>query len=98
MIRVLLPYHLQTLAGVGPEVRLEVASPVSAETVLNALEDRYPMLKGTIRDHQTKERRPYLRYFVCREDWSHEPAATPLPEAILQGVEPFRVIGAIAGG
>jgi hypothetical protein len=98
MIRVVLPYHLRTLARVGAEVSLDVAAPVTTRNVLDALEARYPMLKGTIRDHVTKERRPLLRFFVCEEDLSHESMDKPLPEAVASGQEAFWVIGAIAGG
>lgn len=98
MIRVILPPHLRTLAHVGSEVTVEVGSPVTIRSVLDALEDRYPMLRGTIRDHGTLNRRAFLRFFACEEDWSHEPADKPLPESIASGKEPFFVIGAIAGG
>lgn len=98
MIRVILPNHLRTLAHVGSEVTLEVESPVTQRSVLDALETRYPMLRGTIRDHVTKERRAFLRYFACEEDLSHESPDAPLPEAVASGKEPFIVIGAIAGG
>ena len=98
MIRVILPYHLRTLAQVGAEVQLAVEGPVTARCILDALEARYPMLRGTIRDHITKERRPLLRFFACEEDLSHEPPDTPLPDAVAKGVEPFFIIGAIAGG
>ncbi len=98
MIRVVLPYHLRNLAHVGNEVTLEVASPVTQRSVLDALEARYPMLRGTIRDHGTLQRRAFLRFFACEEDLSHEPPDTPLPEAVASGKEPFIVIGAIAGG
>lgn len=98
MIRVQIPYHLRTLAGVEGEVALEVAAPVTIRAVLDALEKQYPMLQGTIRDHDTLKRRPFLRYFACEEDVSLEPPDTPLPEAIGEGREPFMVIGAIAGG
>ena len=98
MIRVVLPYHLRNLAHVGNEVTLEVASPVTQRSVLDALEVRYPMLRGTIRDHGTLQRRAFLRFFACEEDLSHEPPDTPLPEAVASGKEPFIVIGAIAGG
>ncbi len=97
-IRVELPQHLRTLAGVSGEVTLDVAGAVSVRTVLDALEARYPMLKGTIRDHGTKERRAFLRFFACEEDWSHEPVDTALPEAVASGSEPLLIIGAIAGG
>ena len=98
MIRIVLPFHLRTLAQVGSEVTLEVASPVTQRSLLNALEARYPMLRGTIRDHVTLERRAFLRFFACEEDLSHEPPDAPLPEAVASGKEPFIVIGAIAGG
>ncbi len=98
MIRVILPYHLQTLARVGAEVKLEVESPITQRSVLDALEARYPMLHGTIRDHITQQRRPYLRFFACKKDLSHEPPDAPLPDAVASGAEPFFVIGAIAGG
>src|SRR5213595_297001 len=98
MIRVILPFHLRTLAHVGSEVRLEVDGPVTQRSVLDALEARYPMLRGTIRDHDTQQRRAFLRFFACEEDLSHEPPDAPLPEAVACGKEPFIVIGAIAGG
>jgi len=98
MILVVLPAHLRTLARVEGDVQLEVAGPVTVRSVLEALEARYPMLRGTIRDHTTLERRPFLRYFACGEDLSLESPDTPLPEAIVNGQEPFFVIGAIAGG
>lgn len=98
MIRVVLPYHLRTLAQVGAEVTLNVAAPITTRTVLDALDAQYPMLKGTIRDHVTKERRPLLRFFVCEEDVSHTSPDDPLPDAVASGAEPFWVIGAIAGG
>jgi hypothetical protein len=98
MIRVILPQHLRTLAHVGGEVSLEVAIPVTQRKVLDALEERYPMLLGTIRDHVTQQRRPFLRFFACEEDLSHESPDAPLPEAVSSGKEPFLVIGAIAGG
>ena len=98
MIRVMLPQHLRTLARVDGDVMLDVAIPVTLRSVLDTLEDRYPMLRGTIRDHDTLQRRPFLRFFVCEEDWSLEPPDTPLPEAVSSGREPFMVIGAIAGG
>jgi len=98
MIRVILPPHLRTLAHVGAEVKLEVDDPVTQRSVLNALETRYPMLRGTIRDHGTQNRRPFLRYFACTEDLSHEEPDTPLPDAVASGAEPFFIIGAIAGG
>jgi sulfur-carrier protein len=98
MIRVVLPQHLRTLARVGGEVTLDVTTPVTQRTVLDALEERYPMLLGTIRDHVTQQRRPFLRFFACEEDLSHESPDAPLPEAVKSGKEPFLVIGAIAGG
>src|ERR1700704_4874 len=98
MIRVILPYHLRTLAQVGAEVQLDVKSPVTPRAILDALEARYPMLCGTIRDHVTKERRPLLRFFACEEDLSHEPPDAPLPAKVASGAEPFLVVGAIAGG
>ncbi len=98
MIRVVLPYHLRTLAGVGAEITLDVAAPMTRATVLDALEARYPMLRGTIRDHVTRQRRPFLRFFACLEDLSNEPADAPLPDAVASGQEPFYIIGALAGG
>jgi len=97
-IRVQLPYHLRNLAQVGNEITLEVASPVSITTVLDALEARYPMLRGTIRDHGTLKRRPFLRFFACQEDLSLDPMDNPLPAAVTDGREPLLIIGAIAGG
>ena len=98
MIRVVLPQHLRTLARVGTEVTVEVAQPVTLQSVLEAVEARYPMLRGTIRDQVTLERRPFLRFFACEEDWSHESPDALLPDAIVSGAEPLLVIGAIAGG
>src|SRR5712691_6656686 len=98
MIRVILPTHLRTLAHVGNEVTLEVEGPVTQRSVLDELEARYPMLCGAIRDHDTFQRRAFLRFFACEEDLSHEPPDAPLPEAVASGKEPFIVIGAIAGG
>lgn len=98
MIRVTLPYHLQVLAKVGAEVSLEVNHIATIGAVIDSLEQKYPMLQGTIRDHVTKKRRPMVRYFVCEKDVSHEPPETPLPEAVLDGDEPFMIWGAIAGG
>ncbi len=98
MIRVILPPHLRTLAHVGGEVELEVAGLVTQRSVLDALEARYPMLRGTIRDHVTQQRRPFLRFFACEDDLSHEPPDTPLPDAVSSGSEPLLIIGAIAGG
>jgi molybdopterin synthase sulfur carrier subunit len=98
MIRVILPPHLRTLAHVRGDVELDVAGPVTLRTVLDALEARYPMLRGTIRDHATQQRRAFLRFFACEEDLSHESPDAPLPDAVASGKEPFIVIGAIAGG
>jgi molybdopterin synthase sulfur carrier subunit len=98
MIRVVLPAHLRTLARVGGEVELEVEPPVTTAAVLDALEARYPTLRGTIRDQVTRERRAFVRFFACQEDLSHQPADTPLPAEVARGVEPFLVVGAIAGG
>jgi sulfur-carrier protein len=98
MIRVVIPAHLRTLAKVDGEVQVDVPGEATTRSVLDALEARYPVLRGTIRDHVTLERRPFLRYFVCAEDWSLEPPDTKLPEAVASGAEPFFVIGAIAGG
>jgi len=98
MIRVALPFHLRNLARVGNEVELEVPPPVTQRSVFDALEARYPMLRGTIRDHVTKQRRPFLRFFACQEDLSHESPDVPLPEAVARGEEPYLEIGAIAGG
>ena len=98
MIRVILPQHLRTLAHVGSEVQLELDGPVTLRSVLDMIEARYPMLRGTIRDQVTQQRRPFLRFFACEEDLSHEPPDVPLPEAVASGKEPFIIIGAIAGG
>ena len=98
MIRVTLPFHLRTLAHTGAEVRIEVAGPVTQRAILDALEAKNPMLAGTIRDHETKVRRPFLRFFACGEDHSLEVPETPVPEAVASGKEPFMIIGAIAGG
>jgi sulfur-carrier protein len=98
MIRVILPFHLRTLAQVDDEVALEIQGAVTQRSVIDALEARYPVLRGTIRDHDTGKRRPFIRFFACEEDLSHEPPDTPLPEAVANGKEPFCVIGAIAGG
>jgi sulfur-carrier protein len=98
MIRVVLPYHLRTLARVDGEVKLEVAGDVTQRAVLDALEDRYPMLRGTIRDHTTKKRRALVRFFACGEDLSNEPPDAPLPERIATGAEPYLVVGSMAGG
>jgi sulfur-carrier protein len=98
MIRVILPPHLRTLAHVGSEVTLDVEGLVTQRSVLDALEALYPMLRGTIRDHTTQRRRPFLRFFACEEDLSHEPPDAPLPEAVVNGTEPLVILGAIAGG
>jgi len=98
MIRVVLPAHLRNLAKAGEEVQLEIAGPVTQRSVLDALEARYPMLRGTIRDHVTQQRRPFLRFFACEEDWSHEGPDALLPEAVAKGEEPLLIGGAIAGG
>jgi hypothetical protein len=98
MIRVVLPQHLRTLAHVGGEVEVEVKGPATLQSVLDALEASYPVLRGTIRDHVTRQRRPFLRFFVCAEDWSHEAPEKPLPEEVASGKEQFLIIGAIAGG
>jgi hypothetical protein len=97
-IRVTLPYHLRNLARVETEVQLDVPAPVTVRAVLDALETRYPMLRGTIRDHDTGQRRPFLRFFACAEDLSLEPLETPLPTAVAEGREPLLIIGAVAGG
>lgn len=98
MIRVELPHHLRVLAQINAEVTLEVAEPVTLRRVLDALEERYPVLRGTIRDHDTKKRRPFLRFFACQEDLSHDSPDNPLPAEVASGKEPLLVIGAIAGG
>jgi hypothetical protein len=98
MIRVELPFHLRTLARVGSEVELDIAGPVTQRSILDALEARYPMLRGTIRDHVTQQRRPFLRFFACQQDLSLEPPDAPLPEAVATGAEPYLIVGAIAGG
>ena len=98
MIRVVLPAHLRTLARVGGEVELHVEGPVTLNSVLDALEERFPMLRGTIRDHGTHKRRPFLRFFACEQDLSHDPPDAPLPQAVASGAEPLLVVGAIAGG
>jgi len=98
MIRIVLPYHLRTLARVDGEVQLEVASPATLRSVLDALEARYPVLRGTIRDHGTLKRRPFVRFFACKEDLSLQPPETQLPDAVLSGAEPFLIVGAMAGG
>jgi sulfur-carrier protein len=98
MIRIVLPFHLRNLARVEGEVELDVPPPITVRAVLDALEARFPVLRGTIRDHGTLKRRPFVRYFACKEDLSLEPPDTPLPDAVLSGNEPFLIIGAIAGG
>jgi molybdopterin synthase sulfur carrier subunit len=98
MIRVVLPFHLRNLARVDGEVQLEVAEPATVCMVLDALEACYPALQGTIRDHDTLKRRPFVRFFACKEDFSFEPPETPLPEAVTSGAEPFLIVGAMAGG
>ena len=98
MIRVLLPHHLRTLARVEGEVQVEVNGPVTIRSILDSLEARYPMLRGTIRAHVTQERRPFLRFFAHDEDWSQQPTDVPLPEPVASGAEPLLIIGAIAGG
>jgi hypothetical protein len=98
MILVVLPPHLRTLAGLSGDAEVEIQGEVTRRSILDALEARYPMLRGTIRDHVTRKRRPFLRFFACGEDVTHEPADAPLPQAIASGTEPFYIIGAIAGG
>lgn len=98
MIRVVLPFHLRNLARVEGEVALVVAPPATVAATLDALEARYPVLRGTIRDHGTLKRRPFIRFFACKEDWSLEPPGTPLPAEVVSGAEPFLVVGAMAGG
>lgn len=98
MIRVVIPYHLRNLAGVSGDVELDVPAPVTIRSVLDALELRYPMLRGAIRDYATQQRRPFLRFFACQQDWSHESTDAELPEAVAAGQEPLLIIGAIAGG
>jgi molybdopterin synthase sulfur carrier subunit len=98
MIRVVLPAHLRRLARLDGKAELEVEGPVTQRSILDALEARYPMLRGTIRDHATQERRPFIRFFACGEDWSHESPDAPLPDEIATGKEPFLIVGALAGG
>jgi hypothetical protein len=98
MIRVVLPHHLRTLARVGKEIELQVEPPMTISSVLDTLEAQYPMLCGTIRDHGTRQRRAFIRFFACGQDLSHEPPDSPLPDAVVTGTEPFRVVGAMAGG
>jgi hypothetical protein len=97
-IRIILPQHLRTLAHVGSEVQIEVEAAATLRSVLDELERRYPMLRGTIRDHVTQQRRPFLRFFACEQDLSHDPADAPLPESVVSGEEPLIILGAIAGG
>ncbi|WP_420645316.1 MoaD/ThiS family protein [Candidatus Leptofilum sp.] len=98
MIRVTLPFHLRNLAKVGKEIQLELDSPVTQQAILDKLEEMYPVLRGTIRDHHTHKRRDFIRFFAAGQDWSHAAPYTPLPETIANGTEPFRIIGAMAGG
>lgn len=98
MIRVILPHHLRTLARVGDEVHVDLNGSATVRSVIDAIESKYPMLRGTIRDHETQKRRPLVRFFACGEDISHEPLDSPLPDAIVNGTEPFFIMGAIAGG
>jgi len=98
MVRVVLPHHLRTLARVDSEVQLDVPGPASSKAILDALETKYPVLRGTIRDHTTQQRRPLVRFFACGEDISHDSVDSPLPDAIAEGTEPFFIMGAIAGG
>lgn len=98
MIRVVLPHHLRNLAQVSDEVQIEIAAPATVGLLLDTLESRYPALRGTIRDHGTNRRRPFIRFFACKEDFSHASPDTPLPEPITNGTEPFMIIGAMAGG
>ena len=98
MMRVILPTHLWRLANTSREIELQIEGTATIGAVLDALEARYPMLRGTVRDHVTKERRAFIRFFACGEDWSHEPPDAPLPEAVVSGAEPLRIVGAMAGG
>jgi len=98
MIRIVLPAHLRDLAHVGSEFEIDVAGPITARAILDAIEVRYPMLRGTIRDQVTHQRRPLVRFFACEQDLSHDPVDNPLPEAVAKGIEPFLIIGSIAGG
>lgn len=98
MVRVILPAHLRTLARLNGEVDLAVEGPVTQRRILDALEARYPMLRGTIRDHGGERRRPFIRFFACEQDWSHESPDAPLPDAVANGIEPFLIVGAMAGG
>lgn len=98
MVRVILPQHLRTLARVNGEVTLDVTSPVTIDSVLDTLENQYPILRGTIRDHRTKRRRPFIRFFACEQDLSHNSTDSPLPAVVASGVEPLLIVGAMAGG
>jgi len=98
MIQVVLPPHLRTLARVSGKVALEIEGPVTQRSILDALEAKYPALRGTIRDHATRQRRPFIRFFACEEDWSNESPDAPLPDAVVTGAEPFLIVGAMAGG
>jgi hypothetical protein len=99
MIRVVLPYHLRTLARIeGDEIQIEAADRVTLGSVIDAIEARYPVLRGTIRDHGSGQRRPFIRFFACKEDWSHESPTTELPDPVVRGIEPLMIIGAISGG
>ncbi len=98
MIRIVIPHHLRTLARVGKEVELQIEGPITQNSVLDALEAQYPMLRGTIRDQITQQRRSFIRFFACGQDWSHEPSDVPLPAAVALGAEPFLIVGAMAGG
>jgi|SRR5215213_10210198 len=98
MIRIIIPYHLKTLSGISGEVQLDVPEPITLRSILEALEIRYPMLRGTIRDHTTGKRRDFIRFYACEQDFSNDPPDTPLPEKIARGAEPLLVVGAIAGG
>jgi molybdopterin synthase sulfur carrier subunit len=98
VIRVVLPYHLRTLARIDDEVHLDIPSPVTVRSILDAVETRHPVLQGTIRDRTTLQRRPFIRFYACKEDLSNDPADTPLPEAVIRGDEPFHIVGAMAGG
>lgn len=98
MVRVIIPYQLQTLAHTNAEVQLDIEGPLTIRSILAALETRFPMLKGAVLDHETRKRRPLIRFFACTRDLSHEPLDTPLPEAVATGNEPFLIVGAIAGG
>jgi len=98
MIRVVLPHHLRTLAHVGDEIQIDLNGSATVSAIIDAIEEKYPMLRGTIRDHETKKRRPLVRFFACGEDISHDPLDHPLPDAIAKGTEPFVIMGAIAGG